>query len=238
LNLWEGKSFQDIYNTSKRIKDMKGLRQVITTQQGEMWGMSIEPGKEISLIPARLPAEFKEIDKASAGILLPAAGEEQANEIKHRFQRGKRCFVGLVEGKLACWGWVSHEDEWIGEMKVTFRLEEGEAYIWDCVTLPDFRRQGLFSALINHMARDLQKEGMVRVWIGSNLENQPSIKGFKKAGYQPVMLVLFVQVLGMRFFKFRRLTAAPEDLVREFCRAFETGRAVRWARGCVNSAAS
>jgi GNAT superfamily N-acetyltransferase len=193
--------------------------------------MSIGPGKVIPLISARLPVEFKEIDKASAGILLPAVGEEQANEIKHRFENGKRCFVGLVEGKLACWGWVSHADEWIGEMKVTFRLESDEAYIWDCVTLLEFRRQGLFSGLINHMARDLQKEGVIRVWIGSNFENRPSIKGFEKAGYQPVIRVLFVQVLGLRFFKFRRLTAAPEDLVQEFCRTFDTGRAVRWTRG-------
>jgi hypothetical protein len=116
-------------------------------------------------------------------------------------------------------------------MKVNFRMEPGEAYSWDCVTLPEYRRKGLFSALINQMARDLQQEGTERIWIGSNLENQPSIRGFEKAGYQPVIRVLFVLVLGLRFFKISRLLGAPLRLVREVCRAFDIGRAVRWARG-------
>jgi hypothetical protein len=86
---------------------MTGLRQYITIQKGEMWAMETEAGKEIPIVPARIPVEFREIDRASSDILLPVVGKEQANEIKHRFESGKRCFIGLLEGKLACWGWIS-----------------------------------------------------------------------------------------------------------------------------------
>jgi GNAT superfamily N-acetyltransferase len=199
----------------------------ITIQRGELWGIDFRFDNGFPIVRSRLPVVFSEIDLSSITLLTGAVGEGSYPEIRDRFQQGKRCFIGLVEGALACWGWISHGDEWIGEMKVNFRMEPGESYIWDCVTLPEYRRQGLFSALINYMARDLQKEGVVRVWIGSNLENRPSIKGFDKAGYRPVIRVLFVQVLGLRFFKISRLPGAPPGLVKEVCRAFDTGRAIR-----------
>lgn len=176
---------------------------------------------------ARPPVEFSEVKRSSAEMLVQAMEPETADEVLQRLEAGRRCFAGCVGDRVACWGWVSHGSEWIGEMKVHFRMQAGEAYIWDCVTLPSFRRQGLYSALLSHMVKELQGEGITRIWIGSNLENRPSIKGFVRAGFRPVIRVSFLQILGLRFFKVSGYPEAREDLASAASRAFSTGRALR-----------
>ena len=42
-------------------------------------------------------------------------------------------------GQVAGYGWVRFEVEDIRELSLRVNLLEGEAYIWDCATLPGYR---------------------------------------------------------------------------------------------------
>jgi ribosomal protein S18 acetylase RimI-like enzyme len=97
-------------------------------------------------------------------------------------------------------------------------LQPDEAYVWDCVTLPAYRRQRLFTALLSHINNTLVEDGYRRIWIGSNLENQPSIRGFASAGYQPAALITHFRITSLDFLWVRgfrearaQLTAAARD---------------------------
>jgi ribosomal protein S18 acetylase RimI-like enzyme len=74
----------------------------------------------------------------------------------------------------------------VGELDLTLTLLPGEAYIWDCVTLPDFRRQGLFTSLLTYINEDLRREGYERVWIGADRDNPGSQRGIDRAGFQRI----------------------------------------------------
>ena len=52
---------------------------------------------------------------------------------------------------LAAYGWVSFGEEFVGELGLHLKLLPGEAYIWDCVTVPAFRQKHLYSALLGYI---------------------------------------------------------------------------------------
>ena len=81
-----------------------------------------------------------------------------------RHARGSRSFALCVDGRPAAYGWVSTGSEWIGEVRVEIRPPKGEAYVWNCVTLAEHRRRGMFGALLRQLATRLQAEGLGRRW--------------------------------------------------------------------------
>jgi len=78
---------------------------------------------------------------------------------------------------------VSLSDEEVGELGLTVRLLPDEAYIWDCVTLPAYRRHGLYVALLGYITRTLRAEGVGTFWIGADADNEASLGGFARAGF-------------------------------------------------------
>ena len=65
-----------------------------------------------------------------------------------------------------------------------------EAYIWDCATLPAYRGQRLYPALLIHMLGELRNAGFQRVWIGTDADNLPSQRGVALVAFQPVVDIM------------------------------------------------
>ena len=66
-------------------------------------------------------------------------------------------------------------------------LHDDNAYIWDGGTVPTWRGQRCYSALLSHIIYQLHREGAPRIWIGASRQNQPSVRGFANAGFKPVV---------------------------------------------------
>ena len=163
---------------------------------------------------ARVPAAFVRIGPEDAQELALAM-EGDGAAVLQRFARGKHCYVARIESKLASYGWVTFDEEGIGELGISIRLQAGEAYIWDCVTLPAYRGLRLYPALLAYILHDLQRDGIHRVWIGADADNQPSQRGFILIGLQPVADV----VLTMNRQWVRGRPGVPEHLVADARRA-------------------
>jgi phospholipase/carboxylesterase len=143
-------------------------------------------------------------------VVFMRAGPEVAQELAHamdlddqavvlqRFENGRHCYVGRIEGTLATYGWVTFDEEDIGELSLSIRLKAGEAYIWNCATLPAYRGQRLYPALLAHIVGELHHQGLRRVWICTETDNLPSQSGIIHAGFQPIGDVVISRVLTMR----------------------------------------
>jgi len=105
-----------------------------------------------------------------------------------RLARGCRCFCAWLGPQVAAYGWLSAGPEWIGELGLEIGPAQGEAYVWNCVTLPARRGQGIFQALLLCIAAQVKREGLVRLWIGS-------VDG---VGERPISRAGFVPVLRLR----------------------------------------
>jgi hypothetical protein len=149
-------------------------------------------------------------------------------EVYSRFETGRSCYTAWVEGQIAAYGWVSFTEEMIGELNLRLRLLPGEAYIWDCATLPAFRQKRLFSALLVYMVKELQAEPLCRLWIGADLDNVASQRGIARAGFRRVADLVVARVLGLRQVWVQSWPGVPESVVAEARRAFLGNRDGVW----------
>jgi ribosomal protein S18 acetylase RimI-like enzyme len=193
---------------------------------GTIWTLGPEdPTTEVQPLAA---ASFGRILSEGAAELAAEIGPGADAEIRRRLDSGRRCYAAWVDGALAAYGWVSFDNEFIGELRLEIELQPGEGYIWDCVTLPEYRQKRLYSALLVYIARELRREPLCRIWIGANLDNLPSQKGMARAGFREVAHLAISRVLAMRLVWVQGAPGAPDELVAEARRVFLKNRDSVW----------
>jgi len=179
------------------------LEDLFMQHMGILW--MVDLSDLIAAVPAvgapRAPVVFEAAGLEQVGELAEAMGygsstgekERTAEVVRQRFATGRSCYVGRVEGRLATYGWVTFDEEKIGELGLSIRMEPGEAYIWNCGTLADFRGRRLYPALVTYIVEALQKDGLRRVWIGTDADNFPSQSGLALTSFQPVADVMVTE---------------------------------------------
>ena len=116
-----------------------------------------------------------------------------------RFARGCLSFGALLDGELLGYGWLSVDPEWIGEVQLEIKPREREAYIWNCVTLAEHRRKGVFRSLVSGMTLAARRLGKRRVWIGSMAI--PAEKTLEPLGFQPALRFDYVTFGGLHLMR-------------------------------------
>jgi len=207
-----------------------------TRKDGTIWALNLD--EPAPVIKPRLPASFGRVQPEAVAALFRGRDSRSSSEMLRRLENGKRCYVAKVEGRLAAYGWVSFEEEMVGELSLRLRLLPGEAYVWDCATLPEYRRNGLYSALLVHINRELHKEGLCRAWIGANQDNLPSRLGIARAGYHHVANLSVARMLAVRLVWVEGVAGMPEDIVAEARRVFLGNRDNVWRESVAMAAES
>ena len=182
--------------------------------QGTFWMLDLDQPLPVGLIP-RLPVAFMRIGPEVAQELAHAMQLDDPSVVLQRFARECHCYAGTIDGKLTAYGWVTFDEEGIGELSLNFRLKAGEAYIWDCVTLPAYRGLRLYPALLAYILGELQSLSMQRAWIGADTDNLASQSGLALVGFQPVVDVFITHVSTARQAWIRGRPGVPEQLVTD-----------------------
>jgi len=131
---------------------------------------------------------------------------EEASLVRPRFARGCRCFAVMIDASVAGYGWLSTRPEWIGELQLEITPNPGEAYIWNCATVAEHRRKGIFRSLLGGIYETARGEGIKRLWIGSVAI--PAEKAVAASGFRPAMRFTAFGAAGMHFV---RASAAKEN---------------------------
>ncbi|HET9906891.1 MAG TPA: GNAT family N-acetyltransferase [Anaerolineales bacterium] len=195
-------------------------------RHGTIWMMDLD--KEIPAISPRIHADFRRVTLDLAPALAASTDSLTLTEITKRLESGRQCYAVWVDGQVVAYGWVSFEKEDIGELNLRIKLLPGEAYIWDCMTLPAFREKLFYSAMLTYILSELRVQNLNRVWIGADLDNLPSQKGIARAGFRHVADLIIERVLAMRQVWVTGLSDVPESIVAEARRAFLNDRDKVW----------
>lgn len=159
-------------------------------------------------------------------------GLQGPEEFMSHLKSGRRCFLATRDepGKeeIIAYGWVSQKREYVGELERTFRLRDREVYIWDCVTMPDYRGLRLYSALLSFMLVTLRAEGVPRAWIGAGVANRPSVQGIVNAGFQPVLTLVYRRILGLHYIWIVYAPGVPRHVMSAARRLILTGRELQF----------
>lgn len=197
---------------------MTSLAETDAQPQGTFWMLNIAGPLPAGPVP-RVPAAFMRVDPAAVQELAQVMGLDDPTSVLQRFTRGCHCYGGRIEGKLATYGWVTFDEEGIGELGLSFHLKAGEAYIWDCATLPAYRGLRLYPALLAHILSELHKAGLHRVWIGADTDNLASQSGLALVGFQPVVDIVITRASPLHQACVRGRPGVPERLVTDVHRA-------------------
>jgi len=114
-------------------------------------------------------------------VMAALQGRTEA-EMQRRFDAGHRAYVAWRDGVPAAWGWVATRTADIGELGSSFTIPAGERYLWNFVTLPTHRGQGIYPRLLEAIVRTESREAE-RFWIAYAPENHASGTGIRKAGF-------------------------------------------------------
>jgi ribosomal protein S18 acetylase RimI-like enzyme len=195
---------------------------------GTIWVLNLDEATPI--VTPRLPTEFRRITPDLVPALSAIRGYDASAEFLQRFETGRHCYGAWVEGQPAAFGWVSYDDEQIGELNLRIKLLPGEVYIWDCATAPHFRGNGLYSALLSYILGELRNQQTCRAWIGADHDNVPSQKGIERAGFHHIAYLIIERVLAIRQVWLVGLPDVPESIVNEARRAFLNDRDKVWVK--------
>jgi GNAT superfamily N-acetyltransferase len=144
----------------------------------------------------RRPLELIVEHNPSAAVMrqVVALSDEQ---IRQRLSEGNQALVARMGGAPAAIGWSSAGRVEIGELGLDFTLPPGHRYLWDFVTLPEWRGRGIYPALLQEFLEERTRTECF--WVGHDLENAASARGILRAGFQTVGEVYAVPGVGPVF---------------------------------------
>lgn len=170
-------------------------------RQGVLWSAELNKPQDRP-IAAKVPAKFGQLQPGSFAQLIDAVGRMDPitpAALASRLEAGRQCFAGWVSDSVAAYGWLTRGPEWVGEFERELNVLQGEAYIWDCATVPEHRRQRLFSGLIAHVANQLRHEGLHRLWIIATINTPSMNRNVVAAGFAPILNLTYVRLYDKRF---------------------------------------
>lgn len=137
-----------------------------------------------SLPPINTPANLR-IEESANIELLAAMGTVSVETVIKRMAQDHLAFVGYMNDTPAAFGWMARGKATIGELDHTMILPVGNRYLWNFRTMEAFRGLGIYPALLQYIIR-YESLKADRFWIIHAPENNSSLKGIQKAGFEYV----------------------------------------------------
>lgn len=128
-------------------------------------------------------------------------------DLAARRREGHRPYLARAGGEIVGWGWLATVGFEIGELGINASLPPGNRYLWDFVTLPKWRGQGIYPLLIQAMLHD--EASAERFWVGHDAPNVASGRGITRAGFQKVGEVYVVDGVALY------VPTGPDNRARE-----------------------
>ena len=124
---------------------------------------------------------------------------------RKRFKKdGSICLIALDRERIACFAWISFEDEFESNAQVKVKLGEKEAYCFDAYTMQEYRNSGLHTAIFTKRLMYSRDKGYKKVLTLVQNKNVYSIKTVKKVGFRGKKIVTLVKLFGLKFHIWRK----------------------------------
>jgi hypothetical protein len=140
--------------------------------------------------PAAADAQVRLVEKGDEAALreaMIAAGAERPELAEARVRSGRLGFVAESTerpGIILSYGWVAQSGDGLNDLDFNLQMPPGEAWIYDCATIPMARGRRLYPAILGAMQSELANRGFAHAWIGTAPANWPSQRGIARAGFQ------------------------------------------------------
>lgn len=136
------------------------------------------------LSPVKIPAGLH-VQESMDIRLLSILGNTTTEDVTGRLANDNKAFVAFMNNQPTAFGWMARDNARIGELNHEFILPAGNRYLWNFRTIENFRGLGIYPALLQYILQNGDIEAN-RFWIIHAPENNASLKGIQKAGFEYV----------------------------------------------------
>lgn len=132
-------------------------------------------------------------------------------DVNRRIQNGNRPYIASMGDVPVAYGWVAIRTGAISEFQLSFTIPPRTCYLWDFLTLPQWRGCGIYPHFLQEIIH--LEQAADRFWIGYELGNDRAARSIKKAGFHIVSdLVIFNgRVSGLTLFDASEHAQASAD---------------------------
>jgi len=109
----------------------------------------------------------------------------------------------LKQKKIAYFGWISFDDEYESIFQIRVKVNDKEAYWFDCHTMPEYRHNGLHSAITAKALIYLKDKGCKKVLTHVMKNNIYSRKAFRKVGFKEKRTVTLIKIFNFKHYIYR-----------------------------------
>jgi ribosomal protein S18 acetylase RimI-like enzyme len=164
---------------------------------------------------ARMAVDYEVLDAAAWASQPNTAHLTDRYLFQTRLERGEDFWTAQQDKTIVSYCWATHEPVEIGEVHRRIKPRQGEIYLYDAFTFPDYRGNNLYPALLHRILEHSRQQNLRRALIFVLSDNMASIRGVQKAGFQEFQRVTYCNILGCRRYVYRpRLpSAAGVDLL-------------------------
>lgn len=142
---------------------------------------------------SKIPAHFHRVTPEETHRLQEAmekSGVYPPGDAIRRQTTIRDAYVGEVDGPLGSvvvtYGWIALTAEPLDNTGCSFDPPPGDAYLYDFATVPEYRGQGFYPALLRYILGELAKQSIRRAWIGTAPGNTVSVRSISRAGFSKV----------------------------------------------------
>ncbi len=136
------------------------------------------------LTSVKIPAGLR-LEASTDIRLLSIIGNTTAEDVTKRLANDNLAYVAWINNQPAAFGWMARDNAKIGELNHEFILPQGNRYLWNFRTLEAYRGLGIYPALLQYILQHGDDDAN-RFWIIHAPENNASLKGIQKAGFEYV----------------------------------------------------
>ena len=109
---------------------------------------------------------------------------EFAQQYRQRLDAGGRTLLAQRDGEIVFSAWVETRLLRVDELRMDWVVPSASAVVYDCITMPEWRGQGIYSAALKQLSGMLAEEGIRYLWIYAEEKNTASRRGIEKADFE------------------------------------------------------
>lgn len=113
---------------------------------------------------------------------------------RDRLKRGDICCCAISSGEIVSYCWIASDKACVGEIGRKIVLKNGEIYLYDAFTKPEFRGNGLFSRILAVTLRYGREKGYQKAFVFALSSNKSSAAAIEKTGFNRFQNIYFLDI--------------------------------------------
>jgi GNAT superfamily N-acetyltransferase len=136
-------------------------------------------------IPVLPPLPTFSVQQSTRTQLIAQIAQIPAEEAERRLQTGHRLYLAYMHETPVAYGWLATQIGGIAELQHFFTIAAGNCYLWDFLTVAEWRGHGIYAQFLQAIMRqEMADSALTRFWIGYAPGNEAAKRGISKAGFQ------------------------------------------------------